>query len=149
MNKFKYPFKFYEKIYKQGSLDSKFKNKIQTAVSGTDHTLTTNKNKIKQKINIQLVTLSADNYRTHKTDNHPTKRPTILLKIPGRNYLRWKPVHLYKKRNPTPNQPRKKRRLAEKRRTAQKQQGPIYITKQKPGREGNGPESEHCVRRRI
>ena len=45
-NKFNYPFKFYEKNYKKNSLDSKFKNKIQIAVSGTKHTVTTDKNKI-------------------------------------------------------------------------------------------------------
>ena len=46
MNKFKYLFKFYHKNYKKRSLDSKFKNKMQTAISGTDHTVTTSKNKI-------------------------------------------------------------------------------------------------------
>ena len=45
-NKFNYPFKLYEKNYKKNSLDSKFKNKIQTAVSGTKHTITTDKNKV-------------------------------------------------------------------------------------------------------
>ena len=46
MNKFEYPFKVYEKNYKKGSLESKLKNKIQTAVSGAKHTITTGKNKI-------------------------------------------------------------------------------------------------------
>ena len=46
MNKFEYPFKVYEKNYKKGSLESKLKNKIQTAVSGAKHTITTEKNKI-------------------------------------------------------------------------------------------------------
>ena len=41
-NKFEYPFKF----YKKRSMESKFKNKIQTAVSGTKHTVTTDKNKM-------------------------------------------------------------------------------------------------------
>ena len=54
-------------------------------------------------------------------------------------------MYLHEERNSTPNQPREKRKLAEKKRTAQKQQGPIYIIKQKLGREGNGPKSEHCV----
>ena len=44
-NKFEYFFKFYEKKYKKGSMGSKFKNKMQTAVSGTKHTVTTDKNK--------------------------------------------------------------------------------------------------------
>ena len=46
MNKFGYPFKTYEKTTKKGSLESKFKHKIQTAVSGTEHTITTDINKI-------------------------------------------------------------------------------------------------------
>ena len=45
-NKFNYPFKFYEKNYKKNSLDSKFKNKIQTTVSATEHTITTDKNNV-------------------------------------------------------------------------------------------------------
>ena len=121
MNKFQYLFEFYEMNYKKGSLDSEFKNKIQTTVSGTDHTVTTSKNKIIHRKLIsnplpfqQTITAPTKRITTRK------KRTTILLKNPGRNYLRWKPVHLYKKRNPTPNQPRKKRRLAEEKRTAQK-----------------------------
>ena len=46
MNNFEFLFKFYEKNCKKESLHSKFKNKIQTAISDTDHTVTTNKNKI-------------------------------------------------------------------------------------------------------
>ena len=46
MDKFKYPFKFNEMNYNKLSLDSKFKNKIQTAMSGTEDAVTTNKNKI-------------------------------------------------------------------------------------------------------
>ena len=54
-------------------------------------------------------------------------------------------VHVY----PTANKPREKRRLAEEKRTAQKQQGPIHITEQKHRREGNRPESKHRVGRRV
>ena len=43
-NKFE-SFKFYEKNYKKGSTESKFKNKIPSDVSGTKHTVTTDKNK--------------------------------------------------------------------------------------------------------
>ena len=45
-NKFNYPFKIYEKNYKKNSLDSKFKNIIQTPVSGTKHTVTTDKKRV-------------------------------------------------------------------------------------------------------
>ena len=46
MNNFEYPLKFYGNVYRKGSLESKFKNKIQTTVSGTKHTIITDKNKI-------------------------------------------------------------------------------------------------------
>ena len=45
MNKFEYPFKFHETCYKNYSLDSKFKNKTQTAVSSTNYTVITVKSK--------------------------------------------------------------------------------------------------------
>ena len=45
MNKFRYVFKFYEQNYKKGLLDSKFLNTNLTAVSGTEHTVITDKNK--------------------------------------------------------------------------------------------------------
>ena len=41
-----YPFTFFEKTHTKCSLGSKFKNKPLTAVSGTKHTVTTDKNKI-------------------------------------------------------------------------------------------------------
>ena len=41
-----YPFTFFEKTHTKCSLESKFKNTPLTAVSGTKHTVTTDKNKI-------------------------------------------------------------------------------------------------------
>ena len=41
----KYPFIFAEKNYNRKSLERKFQKKIQTAVSGTDHTVTTESEK--------------------------------------------------------------------------------------------------------
>ena len=70
MNKFKNPFKFYEKNYKKGSLDSKIKNKVQIALSGTDHTVTTNKNKV---IHRKLISNPVPFQQTITT---PTKRIT-------------------------------------------------------------------------
>ena len=43
MENFKYPFKFYEENYKKWLLDINFKNEIQTAMSGTEHTVSKNK----------------------------------------------------------------------------------------------------------
>ena len=45
-NKFNHPFKFCETKYKKNSLVSKLKNKIQTVISGTKHTVITDNNKI-------------------------------------------------------------------------------------------------------
>ena len=70
MNKFKNPSKFYEKNYKKGSLDSKLKNKMQTAISGTDHTVTTNKNKITRR------KLISNPLPFQQTITAPTKRIT-------------------------------------------------------------------------
>ena len=70
MNKFEYPFKFYEKNYKKRSLDSKFKNKMQTAISGTDHTVTTNKNEV---IHRKLI---SNPLPFQQTINAPAKRIT-------------------------------------------------------------------------
>ena len=64
-DKFQYHFKFYETDSKKGSMESKFKNKIQTAVSGTKHTVTTDKKNDTQKINLLF---SANYYNTGKKD---------------------------------------------------------------------------------
>ena len=40
-----YPFTFFEKTYTKSSLGNKFSNKPQIAISGTKHTVTTDKNK--------------------------------------------------------------------------------------------------------
>ena len=45
-NKFNYLFKFYKTNFSKNSLDSKFQNKIQTAVSVTEYTATIDKNRI-------------------------------------------------------------------------------------------------------
>ena len=62
-----YPFSFDEKTYKKNSLGSKFSNKIQTAISGTIHTVTTEKNKILHK---KLIS----NPLPFQSNTTPTKR---------------------------------------------------------------------------
>ena len=39
-----YPFTFFEKLQKKPSLGSRFENKPQVAISGTEHTVTIDKN---------------------------------------------------------------------------------------------------------
>ena len=65
----KYPFSFYEKNYKTNSLGSKFSNKLQTAISGTKHTVTTDKNKV---IHRKLIF----NPLPFQNNTTPTKRVT-------------------------------------------------------------------------
>ena len=52
-------------------MESKVKNKIQTAVLETQHTVTTDKNT--QKIDFQRVAFSANYYNTGKKDKHTPK----------------------------------------------------------------------------
>ena len=65
----KYPFSFYEKNYKTNSLGSKFSNKLQTAISGTKHTVTTDKNEV---IHRKLIS----NPLPFQNNTTPTKRVT-------------------------------------------------------------------------
>ena len=64
----KYPFSFYEKNYKTNSLGSKFNNKRQTAISGTKHTVTTEKKVIHRKL--------ISNLLPFQNNTTPTKRVT-------------------------------------------------------------------------
>ena len=45
-NSVRYPFHFVEKNYNKKSLEGKFQNKIQTAISGTESTIKTDTGKI-------------------------------------------------------------------------------------------------------
>ena len=65
----KYPFSFYEKNHKTNSLGSKFSNKLQTAISGTKHTVTTDKKKV---IHRKLIS----NPLPFQNNTTPTKRVT-------------------------------------------------------------------------
>ena len=148
-NKFKYPFKFYEKNYKKKSLYSKFKNKIQTAVSGTKHTVTTDKNKIIHRKLIsnplpfqQTTTVPTKRINTRQsTADQPTSSKT--LDKPETNGT---PCIYSRKEAPKPsNQERSEDWI--KKRPVKKQQGAIYIPHEEH-RQGNGYEIEHHIRRR-
>ena len=66
-NKIEYFFKFYEKNYKRGSLESKFKNKIQIALPRTEHTVTKETKTISR-------TLISNSLPFQQTNTVPTKR---------------------------------------------------------------------------
>ena len=82
MNKFEYLLKLYEKEFKKRSSKSKFKNRTQTAVSGTEHTVTTSKNKIiHRKLDSnplffqQTITAPTKRISTRQNDQPSAQRP--------------------------------------------------------------------------
>ena len=106
INKFEYPFKFYEKNYKKGSLESKFKNRTQTEVSGTEHTVTTSKNKtihrklISKQLPFQQTTTAAANRISTRQNDQPTSSKSLDTTVAGGNPC------IYTRRDPTANKPR-------------------------------------------
>ena len=88
-NIFNYLFKFIEKNYKKKSLDSRFKNLIQTTVSGTEHSVTTAKNKIlhRKLISYPLSfqqTITAPTKRTYTRQNN-ADQPTCSKTLDSAN----------------------------------------------------------------
>ena len=84
--KFTYPFKFYEKKLQKNSLYSKFKNKIQTAVSGTKHT---DKNKV---IHRKLISNPFSKRQRHQL-NEPIHANTPLTSQPvPKTWINRKPA---------------------------------------------------------
>ena len=80
---------FSKKNYKKGSLETKFKNKIQTTVSGTKHTITTDKNKtihrklVSNPLPFQQAT-TAPTKRISTRDNN-TDQPTCSKTLDATN----------------------------------------------------------------
>ena len=94
-----YPFTFFEKTHTKCSLGSKFKNKSLTAVSGTKHTVTTDKNKtlhrklISNPIHFQATTTPTKriNTRLTTTAEKPTCSKTMENTFPYRRKETPKP----------------------------------------------------------
>ena len=78
-----YPFTFFGKTQEKRSFGSKLENKPQTAISGTKHTVTTDKNKIiHRKFFFLPVTLSecGHTYKANQHKDDDSHGKTILLK---------------------------------------------------------------------
>ena len=72
-----YPFKFVEKNHNKKSFDGRFQKKIQTAVSGTDHTVTIESGKLIHRKHI----LGPIVFQTEKKkERAPQIRDKITLK---------------------------------------------------------------------
>ena len=90
-----YPFKFVEKNYNRKSLEGKFQTKIQTAVSGTEHTISTESGKVihRKHISGPLV---------FQTEKKKERAPQIGDKITPKNrhclrsvdgkYIQWNEI---------------------------------------------------------
>ena len=91
----KYPFKFVEKHYNRTSLEGKFQKKIQTAVSGTEHTVTTESGKVIHRKHISGPII-------FQTEKKKERAPQIGDKITPKNrhclrgidgkYIQWNEI---------------------------------------------------------
>ena len=151
MDEFKYLFNFIEKNRNKGSLNSKFRNKIQTAISGTEHTVTTNKKKIVHRKLIsnpspcqKTVAAPIKRINTRQNNDQPSCPKTLDMENSGGN-----PFLYARKETPQPiNHERSEDRLKRKDQETKKQHGTVYVTKQ-DCRKGSSPKPAHCIRRGI
>ena len=80
----RYPFKFVEKNYNRKPLERKFQNKIQTAVSGTEHTVTTESGKlVRRKHNLGTIVFHTEKKKRAGTANRKQNH-TEELTLPPR-----------------------------------------------------------------
>ena len=115
-NRIENPFKFYEKHHTQGSMESKFKNKTQTAVSGTKQTVTTDENKMihRKLISHPLPFQQATTTPAKKKNaaDHPTCSKTLDIVNNG-----GAPCIYSRKEAPQPSQPPKGAKIGGRRKT--------------------------------
>ena len=97
---YNYPFTFYEKAHTKSSLGSKFENKPQTAIIGTKHTITTDKNKtihrklISNPIPFQNTTTPTKRINTRQSTEQPSCSKTNEDGTITCNYRRKEPPRL-------------------------------------------------------
>ena len=90
-----FPFKFVEKNYNRKSLEGKFQTKIQTAISGTEHTITTDCGRVKHRKHISGPLV-------FQTEKKKERAPQIGDKITPKNghclrgvdgkYIQWNEI---------------------------------------------------------
>ena len=90
-----YPFKFVETNYNRKSLEGKFQTKIQTAVSGTEHTVTTESGRIiHRKHNSGPIVFQTEKKRERAPqigDKITPKNRHCLRGVDGK-YMQWKEI---------------------------------------------------------
>ena len=88
-----YPFQFFEKNHNKKSLEGRFQEKLQTAVSGTEHTVTTDTGKvIHRKFISGPIVFQKERKTTPKIgDNITPKNRHCLTGVDGK-YIQWNEV---------------------------------------------------------
>ena len=91
-----YPFKFVEKNHNRKSLDGKFQKKIQIAVSGTDHTVTTESAKLIHRKHISgpivFQTEKKDKERAPQIGDKITPKTRHCLRGVDGKYIQWNEI---------------------------------------------------------
>ena len=93
-----YPFKFVEKNCKRKSLEGKFQKKIQTAVNGTEHTVTTESGKIIHRKHISgpiVFQTEQKKERAPQIGEKITPKNRHCLRGIDRKYIQWNEILHY------------------------------------------------------
>ena len=149
MNKFEYLFRFYEKKIKKRSLESKLKNSTQTAVSGTEHTVTTSKNNIDYRklisypLPFQQTTTAPTKRISTRHNDQPTCSKTLDTSIVG-----GIPCIYTRKENPQPITHERSEDWLKKNVQPRNNNGQFTSPRKKHRREGK-PELKHHIGRRV
>ena len=89
----KYPFQFFEKNHNKKSLEGRFQRKLQTAVSGTEHTVTTDTGKINhRKFISEPITFQRDKKTAPKIGDTITPKNRHCLRGVDGNYIQWNEI---------------------------------------------------------
>ena len=141
-----YPFSFHEKNHKKSSLGSKFSNKVQTAVSGTKHTVTNDKNKVIHRklmsnpLPFQNETTPAKRMNTRQTT---TQQPSCSKSRDSATTCMYA-----RKEPPKSDTHENSQDWVAKKRTAQERERTIHLATEEH-RQHDGFGSQHRLRRRI
>ena len=89
----KYPFQFFEKNHNEKSLEGRFQRKLQTAVSGTEHTVTTDTGKvIHRKFISEPIIFQRDKRTAPKIGDTITPKNRHCLRGVDGKYIQWNEI---------------------------------------------------------
>ena len=89
----KYPFQFFERNHNRKSLEGRFQRKLQTAVSGTEHTVTTDTGKvIHRKFISEPLIFQRDKRTAPKIGDTITPKNRHCLRGVDGKYIQWNEI---------------------------------------------------------